>query len=86
MSKRDDLVDLSGNEEMLFVDPERFDAAIVGYVDRIGVPSLTCYDKNKVIEILMEDDMSWEEAEEYYEYNIVGAYMGANTPVFLTLL
>jgi hypothetical protein len=34
----------------------------------------------------MEDDMTWEEAEEYYNYNIVGAYMGENTPVFLTFL
>jgi len=74
------------NENMLFVDPPRFDAAIVGYIERAGGPQVICYDKDKVLKILMEDDMSWDEAQEYYEYNILGAYMGENTPVFLETL
>ena len=74
------------NEDMLFIDPERFDAAIVGYVERACKSPVICYDKDKVLKILMEDDMSWDEALEYYEYNIVGAYMGEHTPVFLETL
>jgi hypothetical protein len=38
---------------------------------------------SKIIEILMEDGMDEEEAYEYYEYNILGAYMGETTPMFL---
>lgn len=83
MNKRDELVEFTGDEELLFMDPERFDAAIVGYVEGIGRADVVCYDKHKVLEILMEDGMSWEEAGEYYNFNVVGAYMGEKTPVFL---
>jgi hypothetical protein len=27
--------------------------------------------------------MSYEEAEEYFEFNVSGAWMGPNTPLFL---
>jgi len=38
----------------------------------------------KVLEILMtRDGMSYEEAREFYEFNIVGAYVGPGTPVFV---
>ena len=30
------------------------------------------------------DDMSYEDAMEFYYYNIVGSWMGENTPVFIT--
>ena len=30
--------------------------------------------------------MSREEAEEFFEHNVAGAYVGENTPVFLTRL
>lgn len=86
MSKRDDLVDFTGDEDLLFMDPEKFDAAIVGYVEGIGREDVVCYDKAKVLEILMEDGMDYEEAGEFYNFNIVGAYMGEKTPVFLEIL
>jgi hypothetical protein len=86
MSKRDDLVDFTGDDELLFMDPERFDVAIVGYIEGIGRADVVCYSKSKVLEILMEDGMSWEEAGEYYNFNMVGAYMGEKTPVFLEVI
>jgi len=39
------------------------------------------YDYEKVIEHLMED-MSREEAVEYFEFNVVGAWHGDDTPAF----
>jgi hypothetical protein len=27
--------------------------------------------------------MSYEEAIEYFEYNVLGAYVGENTPIFI---
>ena len=41
------------------------------------------YDVNKIIEILARD-MSEDEAVEYFEFNILGAYMGERTPVFVS--
>ena len=58
-----------------------FDEAILGVVQRMDVQAL-CYDKDKVIEILMQD-MSHEEAVEYFEYNVAGAWVGEFTPFFL---
>ena len=69
------------NEDMLFADG--FDEAIVGYVERCGQDTIACYDSWKIIDILSKD-MSREEAIEYYSFNIVGAYVGENTPCFLT--
>ena len=43
------------------------------------------YDRQKCIDILMQrDGMDHEEAEEYFEYNVQGAWMGNKTPLFLT--
>ena len=69
------------NEDMLFADG--FDDALVGYIERAGMPSIACYDKYKCIEILAED-MPYEDAFEYFYFNVIGAYVGENTPCFIT--
>jgi len=69
------------NEDMLFADG--FDDALVGYIERAGMPSIACYDKHKCIEILA-NDMTYEEAVEYFYFNTAGAYVGENTPCFFT--
>ena len=58
-----------------------FDEAIIGVVERMGLQAI-CYDKNKVIEILMRD-MDEDEAWEYFDFNIAGAWVGDSTPLFL---
>jgi hypothetical protein len=40
------------------------------------------YDREKCLEILTKD-MAWEEAEEYFQFNVEGAYVGENTPAFI---
>ena len=61
-----------------------FDEAIIGVVQRIGLQAI-CYDLNKVIAILMQE-MTEEEAWEYYQFNIAGAWVGESTPVFLEMM
>ena len=42
------------------------------------------YDALEMIEVLMErDGMDHDEAVEYFEFNIDGAYMGTHTPIFV---
>lgn len=61
-----------------------FDEAIIGVVERIGTQAL-CYDQEKVIDILIKrDGMTYEEAVEYFDFNIAGAWVGEHTPFFLT--
>ena len=59
-----------------------FDQAVIGYIDRTNEPRVVVYDREKCIDILSKD-MSRDEAEEYFEYNVAGAYMGAETPAYL---
>lgn len=73
------------NPEMLLADG--FEEALIGYGERCGTPPLAIYDVDKCIEILVKrDEMSYEEAWDYFSYNTLGAYMGVNTPIFVTLL
>ena len=68
-------------EGLLFADG--FDDAIIGIAERIGMEPVVAYDTNKIIEILARD-MPKEDAVEYFEFNILGAYMGERTPVFIS--
>ena len=76
---RDTLSEL--DDSFLFADG--FDSALIGYVT-IASNSVALYDRAKVIEILMKD-MDYEGAEEFFEYNVQGAYVGDKTPAFATL-
>lgn len=67
--------------EFMFADG--FDDAILGVSERFGSEPIVCYDKRKVLKKLEEDGMTEEEAMEYFEYNIIGAYVGDKTPEFI---
>jgi hypothetical protein len=78
---RDEIAEF--NEELLMLEPAYFDKAIVGVVTNVKNQAV-CYDVNKIIKILMkEDKMTEEEAREYFEFNILGAWVGEYTPVYL---
>lgn len=75
-----DEIDPDGN--LMFADG--LDRAIIGVGDRCGQPAIVAYDVSKVIEILMtRDGMSYEEATEFFEFNISGAWMGELTPIWI---
>ena len=60
------------------------DDAILGIVEEFGNGPRILYSKNKILNILSEKDgMTWSEAEEFYDYNILGLYAGEQNPVFL---
>lgn len=60
-----------------------FDDCIVG-VARQFTNSFVVYDRKKVIQTLIaRDGMTGEEAEEFFEFNIIGAWVGDATPAFL---
>ena len=60
------------------------DDAIFGSVEEFGNSPRILYSKNKILNILSErDGMTWSEAEEFYDYNILGLYAGEQNPIFL---
>jgi hypothetical protein len=62
-----------------------FDEAIIG-IGRQFNKNLVIYDEDKCIQILMErDGMTDEEAIEFFEFNVVGAYVGEYTPIYVRL-
>jgi hypothetical protein len=76
-------------EEIEDINPEAllcdgFDEAIIGMAERINLGPVVAYDVDKMIDIMVErDGMTYEEAIEYFDYNILGAWMGENTPVYI---
>ena len=67
-----------------------YDAAIIGQANvwrDHGRHDVIVYDAHKIIGILVErDGMSEEDAEEFFEFNIAGAYVGVSTPVYVRSL
>jgi hypothetical protein len=61
-----------------FLKADGFDDAIIG-LDSSS--NRLIYSYTKCIEILSES-MSDEEAVEYFEYNVVNAYVGEKTPIW----
>ena len=64
-----------------------FDSAIIGtsniWVGNERVDVLV-YDCEKMVEqLIIRDGMSAEEAVEYIDFNIAGAYIGKDTPVLV---
>lgn len=67
---------------MLKVDDH--DNAILGVCRRFGQEAVLLYDARKVIQNLQDNDgMTFEEACEFFEFNIIGAYVGDGTPAFM---
>jgi hypothetical protein len=78
---RDEIAEF--NEELMLLEPAYFDKAIVGVVSGMNIETV-CYDKAKIIELLItEEEMTEEDALEHFYYNIAGSWVGEHTPVYL---
>ena len=69
------------DEEILLADG--FDRAFLGIGRVFSGPSIAVYDKSMVITILRESGMKLDEAYEYFDFNVAGAYVGEKTPMFV---
>ena len=65
-----------GEDEFLKADG--FDEAVIGFEES---SMRLIYSVSKCLEIL-EKDMSPEDAYEYFNYNVIGAYVGEETPIW----
>ena len=74
----------SYDSEMLTADG--FDDAIIGVSERFGWSPIVAYDKDKCIQVLMDrDGMDYEDAIEFFNFNVIGAWVGKGTPEFITV-
>ena len=75
-----DIIDLY--PERLFMKADGFDDAVIGFdpnTDRL------VYDRYEMVQILIRDGMSEEEAIEYLAYNTWGTYFGEQTPIYIEM-
>lgn len=72
------------NEDALLLDGH--DNAIMGMATIPSIGTIVLYDTEIIIKNLMRDGMDYEEAVEFFMFNIDGAYHGQGTPGMFTRL
>jgi hypothetical protein len=75
----------SRGESVLLCDG--FDEAFIGLSQRINEPLCAVYSYDKMVDVLMKrDGMDYEDATEYLDFNVIGAWVGEQTPIIVTSL
>jgi hypothetical protein len=69
------------NEEAILYDD--IEEALIGIGSRFGVTAVACYSYNQAINIYMRDGSTYEEAVEHFGFNVIGAWYGDHTPMFV---
>jgi len=67
------------NPDALFID--NFDDAIIGIGSQFTGETLVVYSATKIINQLTRDGMDYEEAKEWFGFNIESGDMGEGTPI-----
>lgn len=79
MSKLENILNCYDDVEFMVADG--FDDAIIGVDDN---HTRIAYSINKCIDILVNrDGMKYDEALEYFNFNVSSAYVGENTPIWI---
>lgn len=75
---REWILETFDDEEILFVNG--FDDAIVG-IDHASLRVI--YDVQLMFMILIEEGMDSEDARDHLDFNILNAFVGDNTPIYM---
>lgn len=73
-------------DEDTYLTADGFDDAIIGVATpwQAGNKPVAIYDGVKCIEMLMDRlECCYSDAEEYFTFNVAGAYVGEQTPIFV---
>tara|TARA_R110002051_G_scaffold163954_1_gene235162 strand:+ start:545 stop:793 length:249 start_codon:yes stop_codon:yes gene_type:complete len=66
------------------ITADGFETAFVAVGFRYNGNDIAVYDYDLCIDVLIDrDTMSVEEAHEFMSYNVIGAYVGEQTPLFI---
>jgi hypothetical protein len=68
--------------EESFLLADGLEKAFIGIGYQFHTP-IALYSKNRAIQCLMDKGMDEEQAHEYFDYNVIGSYVGEQTPIFL---
>jgi len=69
-------------KDCVMLKADGFDSAAIGtaYVRNNDV---LVYSVEKCLDVLMQQGMTMDEAVDYFEFNVGGAYVGESTPIFV---
>ena len=82
MIDKEHLMEVLAEEECLTADG--FDDALVGCT--YGANVVAVYDIQRMIEVLVNEGMEHDDAVEFLEYNVVSAYLGDKTPLYVNFV
>ena len=64
---------------------DRFDGALLGFGWRFHDGPVLAYDLDKVLDVFRKDGMDEDAAQEWVNTNVLGAWVGGGTPIFVRL-
>lgn len=70
-----------GDDETVTYDG--FDDCIIGVSEGFRTGPVVVYSIPAIIEVLLGEGFSYEEALEHFDFNIRGAWVGERTPIFV---
>ena len=79
---RKDIIDLYTDDEPNILFADGYDKAIAGGIWD-GERTRVVYRTESILEILMDQGMTYDEAAEFFDFNVAGSYMGVYTPLYL---
>jgi hypothetical protein len=77
MNRKEIILERISNETLMFADG--LDDAIIGICE---TTNRVIYSTKKVLEILTNEGMEYEDALEHFGFNITNGYVGEMTPIF----
>jgi hypothetical protein len=60
-----------------------FDNCIVGITENEYDNTVVCYDIDKMIDTMIADGMTYEDARDHFDYNIQGSHFSERTPILI---
>ena len=80
---RKDIEDLYSDDEPEIMFADGYDEAIAGVIWD-GERTRVVYTTEDILGILMErDNMTYDEASEFFDFNVAGSHVGVYTPFYL---
>ena len=71
-------------EEALLMEPRsEYDECIIGIGARFHDGPLAIYSWERILAVLMKDGMDEEEAQEWFNFNVIGGWNGPGTPIYV---
>jgi len=72
------------NPEASLMEPRgEFDGCLVGLGYRYNDGPLAMYSIDKVLRVYVARGMDEEEAQEWFDFNVIGGWVGEGTPIFV---